>query len=537
MPRPGSSTRADAPMPSASTPAPCSGCVCAAPLGETGRVLSAEQAAAVVQVVTSGRPLDVLVGPAGSGKSTAMAGVRAAWEAQYGPGFVVGLAPSAAAAEVLADAVGIPTENTAKWLTEQHRQIERQATLDALSARLLRASPSLTTRRLLETARSISAEIDRWQLRPGQLVIIDEASMAATLDLDAITTHAQQAGAKVLLVGDWAQLSPVAAGGAFHLLAHDRDDVATLHEIRRFAHAWESDASLRLRNGDVEVIDDYVAHGRVEGGERESMLDLLYGAWRTDAAAGLTALMVAADTDTVLDLNRRAQADRIRAGEVAGAGFVLADATIARRGDVIVTRRNDRRLAAPGGYVKNGDRWTVLDTGDDGAVTAQRLAGGAPVRLPAAYARQHVELGYATTAQRAQGRTVDRAHAYVSPTTTRQTLYVMASRGVRGNTLYVDTRFDRDAEPGHDNQPKTTPDLVLRDVVANDGIDLSASDVLAEEWARPRRPRGPGPSLDGPAAEPRREGPQVARPTRWTAPERRQEPPARTGSPSRGIGR
>ena len=63
--------------------------------------------------------LDVLVGAAGTGKSTTMAGVRAAWEAAYGPGSVVGLAPSAAAAEVLADAVGVPTENTAKWLTEQ----------------------------------------------------------------------------------------------------------------------------------------------------------------------------------------------------------------------------------------------------------------------------------------------------------------------------------------------------------------------------------------------------------------------------------
>ena len=60
--------------------------VSAAPLDETGRALSAEQAAAIVHVVTSGRPLDVLVGPAGSGKSTTMAGVRAAWEAQHGVG-------------------------------------------------------------------------------------------------------------------------------------------------------------------------------------------------------------------------------------------------------------------------------------------------------------------------------------------------------------------------------------------------------------------------------------------------------------------
>jgi ABC-type uncharacterized transport system ATPase subunit len=80
--------------------------------------LSAEQADAVRRITTSGRSLDVLVGPAGTGKSTTMAGVRAVWETQFGPGSVVGLAPSAAAAEVLADAVGVPTENTTKWLTE-----------------------------------------------------------------------------------------------------------------------------------------------------------------------------------------------------------------------------------------------------------------------------------------------------------------------------------------------------------------------------------------------------------------------------------
>jgi len=456
--------------------------VCAVPLDNSGRVLSAEQAAAVVHVVTSGRPLDVLVGPAGSGKSTAMAGVRSAWEAQYGVGSVVGLAPSAAAAEVLAEAVGIPTENTAKWLTEQQRQPERAAALEALSARLLRASPNLTTRRLLEQARSVAAEIDRWQLRAGQLVIIDEASMAATDDLDTITTHAQKAGAKVLLVGDWAQLSPVAAGGAFHLLAHDRDDVATLHEVRRFAHAWERNATLRLRTGDPAVVDEYLAHHRVQGGDRESMLDLLYDAWRQDVDTGLTALMIAADTETVHDLNRRAQADRIREGEVATPRALLTDGTAAGVGDLIVTRRNDRRLVAPGGFVKNGDRWRVLAHHRDGGLIVQRPRGGRLVRLPAGYVAAHVELGYATTAQRAQGRTVDRAHAYLGPAATRETLYVMASRGVQENVLYVDTSPDPDPASRPDDQPETEPRDVLLEVLARDGVDRAASTVLAQEW-------------------------------------------------------
>ena len=87
--------------------------------------LSLDQAVAVEQIATSGRRLDVLVGPAGTGKSTTMAGLRAAWEAEHGAGSVLGLAPSAAAAEVLAGELGIDTENTAKWLHEHRREADR----------------------------------------------------------------------------------------------------------------------------------------------------------------------------------------------------------------------------------------------------------------------------------------------------------------------------------------------------------------------------------------------------------------------------
>ena len=86
------------------------------------------------QIATSGRSLDVLVGPAGTGKSTTMAGLRAVWEAEHGAGSVLGLAPSAAAAEVLAEELGIDTENTAKWLYE-HRRASRTAAHAGRAAR------------------------------------------------------------------------------------------------------------------------------------------------------------------------------------------------------------------------------------------------------------------------------------------------------------------------------------------------------------------------------------------------------------------
>ncbi|MHB8186835.1 MAG: MobF family relaxase [Dermatophilaceae bacterium] len=457
--------------------------VCARNLPGTSHRQSAGQRAAVQQIVTSGRVVDVLVGAAGTGKSTAMRGVRQAWEREHGSGSVVGLAPSAAAAEVLADVVGIATENTTKWLTEAARQPQRLAELDQLRAQLHQASPSLRSRALLHRARTISAEVERWSLRPGQLVIVDEASMAGTFELDALTEQARNAGAKVLLVGDWAQLSPVSAGGAFHLLAKDRDDVPQLHDVRRFRHEWERTASVDLRHGRPDAADTYLAHGRVEGGDRESMLDMLYEAWRDDTRGGKRSLMMANDSQTVLDLNNRARADRVLAGAVSAGGVETASGSVVGVGDSVVTRRNQRGLATSRGWVKNGDQWTVTGVGNDGTIDVQRINGKGRTTLPAAYVRQHVELGYATTAHRAQGRTVDTAHAFVSATTLLEPLYVMATRGRESNRMYVDTMYDPDSETSHEPPDEVAPADVLRYVLANSGADKSATLTITEEWA------------------------------------------------------
>ncbi|ADU49581.1 TrwC relaxase [Intrasporangium calvum DSM 43043] len=465
--------------------------VAAQPLPGRDHSLSVEQADAVCRVAGSGRSLDVLVGPAGTGKSTTMAGVRAVWEAKFGPGSVVGLAPSAAAAEVLADAVGMPTENTAKWLTEHARLPERQARLERLRARLDRASPSLRTRALEREARRTAHEIDRWRLRPGQLVIIDEASMVGTLELDQITTSASAAAAKVLLVGDWAQLSPVQAGGAFKLLATDRDDVPQLHDVRRFRHEWERDASLKLRTGRPTAADDYEKHGRVIGGDRDTVLDALFTAWQTDITAGRTSLMIAADAQTVTDLNKRARAERVNSDRVSEEGVTVRDGTTIGAGDHVVTRLNQRdivtgdgpngALGRVGEWVKNGDQWIVTRTFPDGSLRVRRPVGGRAVTLPAEYVSEHVELGYATTAHRAQGRTVDTAHAYVTATTTREPLYVMATRGRESNVLYVDTMYDPDQATAHCDIDPLDPVDVLKAVLARPGSDTSATATRISE--------------------------------------------------------
>ncbi len=455
--------------------------VCAKDLPGRDHPLSVEQAAAVCRIATSRRALDLLVGPAGAGKSTAMAGVRAVWESQFGRGSVVGLAPSAAAAEVLSEAVGVPTENTAKWLAEAARQPDRVRELEGFMAALDRASPSLQTRALMRRARELSAEIDRWRLRPGQLVIVDEASMAGTFELDSLTADAHTAGAKVLLVGDWAQLSPVAAGGAFKLLATDRPDAPALHDVRRFVHEWEREASLKLRVGAKVAVAQYARHGRLHGGDRESMLDELFANWADETSRGKRSLMVAVDTTTVSELNRRARAYRVAEGAVAEGGVTVADGSTIGVGDIVVTRQNQRELASSTGWVKNGDQWTVASITANGGLLVRRESGVGLARLDREYVRDHVELAYATTAHRAQGRTVDTTHAFVTATTMREPLYVMATRGRESNRLYVDTMYDPDSATAHERPTVTEPTAVVEQVLARSGSDTSATEARARE--------------------------------------------------------
>ena len=426
---------------------------------DQGRVLSADQRSVVERIATSGRTVDVLVGPAGAGKTLALGTLRRAWEAEHAPGSVIGLAPSAAAAEVLAADLGISTENTAKWLHEH--------------------------------------EHGRWDLQAGQLVIVDEASLAGTMLLDQLTTHAATVGAKVLLAGDPAQLAAVDAGGAFGLLVRDRnntdqDGAPELANIRRFVNEWEKNASLALRRGDTDVIDLYDEQGRIVGGDHDDMLDTAYRAWRTDVAAGRSSILIAETSDTVTTLNQRARADRVLAGQVTVEGVALHDGTVAGEGDTIVTRDNNRRLTTGKRWVKNGDTWTVIESHEDGSLTVQRPGARGRrgrVILPAAYVAEHVELGYAITAHRAQGATVDTAHLVVhSSSMTRETFYVAMTRGRYANVAYVATDEAQLEEhqhtPGYEDG--VTAKTILYGVLQHEGAEKSAHETIKaeqEKWS------------------------------------------------------
>jgi conjugative relaxase-like TrwC/TraI family protein len=417
-----------------------------------GVVLADDQVAALSSIAGSGRAVDVLVGPAGAGKTTAMSALRHAWEAAHHAGSVVGLAPSAAAAQVLAEDLGIPTENLAKWW---QNHVDHGETFHA-----------------------------------GQLVIVDEASLAGTLSLDRITALASSAGAKVLLVGDYAQLHSVDAGGAFSMLVHSRADAPELVDVHRFTHEWEKTASLGLRRGDPDSIDQYIAHARVSGGDTEPMTDAAYSAWRADTRAGRATVLISDSNETVAALNARARTELILEGRIDAVREVtLHDGNRAAVGDTVITRRNDRQLRSSQSWVRNGDRWTVTGVRLNGSVDVRRHGRrwGSAVRLPADYVKHHLELGYAVTSHRAQGITTDTAHVVVAAGMTRENLYVAMTRGRGANTAYV--AGDRPdvahvgPRPGDDTNA-TTRNVLCR-VLQQVGAERSAHESIVaqqDDW-------------------------------------------------------
>jgi len=374
-----------------------------------------DQAAAVYGILTSGRPVDVLVGPAGTGKSRTMGTLSHLWRQQTG-GNVIGVAAAENAAQVLA-AEGLDTAyNIARFLTMASHG---QAVLAA-----------------------------------GDLLIVDEASMVSTAQLAALHQLATAAGAKVLLTGDPAQLPAIGAGGALGMLARQHG-CYQLTVVQRMTQAWERDASLRLREGDPAVLADYDRHGRISEGTAEQAETSAYRAWLADYLAGKDSLLIARDNDQAAELGRRARADLVSMGLVQPGGITLSDRNIGGIGDLVQARRNDRDIRDNDGrWVANRDVWRIegyLRTRrrSETKVIVQRDLGtnpttgerrwSAPFQVPEKYLQQHAELAYATTVHAAEGRTVDTCHVLADAGLTRALLYVALTRGRAANFAYVIT--------------------------------------------------------------------------------------------------
>lgn len=377
-----------------------------AELAAQGYTLPAGQEAMARAFATSDKLLVVGIGAAGAGKTSS---TRLAVDAIEASGNrVIGMAPTAAAAAVMRSEMCINADTVDKILTDWE-----------------------TGKKPLD-------------VRPGDVLLVDEAGMIATPKMEKIITLAQERGALVRALGDYRQLSAVGSGGALRLV--DREIGAVhLDELFRFKNPEEAAATLALREPPLVGTDKpfswYLENNRVVAGSADAMIEDVFRKYSADVTAGKQSIMIASTNETVTRLNDLAQAHAIEHGQVStGAGAVaLHNSSRAHVGDTIVTRKNARRLVVNSGqdFVKNGDLWRVTDLHDDGRITAQHTGHGGKVTLPAHYVEQSVELGYASTIHRAQGSTVDTAHALVDASTDRAGAYVALTRGRENNQLYV----------------------------------------------------------------------------------------------------
>jgi len=359
----------------------------------------------------------------------------------------------------------------------------------------------------------------------GSLLILDEASMMSLADMAAILALAREHDCKVIITGDHEQLAAVEGGGAMLMLAR-RLGYVQLLEPQRFTHAWERDATLRLRTGDTTVLALYDEHGRLRGGTPEEMTEQAYRGWLSDYLDGIDALLVTRTQDQARELSRRARDDLILYRRVAhGPCILLAAGEQASAGDLVMARRNTRALG-DGGELANRDvlRIITTTTGPAGdSVVVRRLTDHAdtgqpmwsePFEVPRRYLAEHGNLAYATTAHAALGRTVGTTHVLVDGQGDRQGLYVGLSRGRNANYAYCITelpsaadvregsrpapeldrarRLDREqagltageTAAGSTRTPAVDPVSVLAGVMARDGAELTATETLDRELSR-----------------------------------------------------
>jgi conjugative relaxase-like TrwC/TraI family protein len=379
--------------------------------------LTEDQREMVRLLATSGAGIDVAVGPAGSGK-TSVAAVLAK----------------------LATFTGTPILGT------------------ALAARTAVGFQEATQIRSSSLAALNHRAMTEGGLPDGVVVVVDEASMVGTRQLATLSDHVEEAGGKLILIGDPHQLPEVEAGGIFHNLV-DRLPAIELRQNIRQNQTWERTALEALRNGSVaNAVASYRKHRRlVIGRSRDETLVRAVGDWyqhvnTTGDLAG--SLLLARNNETVKQLNALARGHLANSGDLSGPTLV-ADGREYQRGDRVICLKNDPRLG-----VLNGDLATAIHFDPrTGTLTIQLDRDPEPRTLPDRYLDEgNIEHGYALTGHKAQGITVDRTFTVLGGGTSREWAYVAMSRGCESNRAYL-LSPESDEQCAHVSHPNRSDPL------------------------------------------------------------------------------
>src|SRR3954469_6389672 len=337
--------------------------------------------------VTGERDLALVVGYAGTGKSTMLGAAREVWETQ---GYTV-----------------------------------RGAALSGIAAESLEGGSGITSRTLASLEHAWGQGRDT--LTNRDVLVIDEAGLVGSRQMERVLSHAAEVGAKVVLVGDPEQLQAIEAGAAFRALS-ERHGAAEITQVRRQHQAWQREATKELATErTAAALERYERAGMVHAhATRDEAKAALVAGWDAvrQAKPERSQVMLAYTRADVRDLNELART------KVRASGELGADRTI--------TTERGERVFAPGDRIMFLRNERSLDVKNGTLGTLERLEGSSlAVRLDGADRRAvsfdlkdyaHVDHGYAATIHKAQGVTVDRAHVLASSHLDRHAAYVGLTR-------------------------------------------------------------------------------------------------------------
>ncbi len=358
----------------------------------SGLVLSGEQADALAHIM-DGRDLGIVVGYAGTGKSAMLSVAREAWEAA---GYEV-----------------------------------RGVTLSGIAAENLESGSGIASRTIASMEHGWGQGRD--QLTARDVLVIDEAGMVGTRQLERVLSHAAEAGAKIVLVGDIRQLQSIEAGAAFRSI-HERHGGAEIGEVRRQREDWQRDATRDLatgRNGDA--LEAYRSHGMVHRAQtREQARGDLIERWDRErqASPDKSRIILTHTNDEVRALNETAREKMREAGSLGDEVHVTVErgARSFASGDRVMFLQNERGLG-----VKNGTLGTIEQ------VSRQAMSVRTDDRRGVTFDLKdynRIDHGYAATIHKAQGITVDRAYVLATPGMDAHGSYVALSRHRDGMDLH-----------------------------------------------------------------------------------------------------
>lgn len=360
--------------------------------------LSDDQARAIQHVLKSS-DIAAIVGRAGTGKSYSLKAAAYAWQRS---GFrVQGIALAGIAAQNLHSDSGIPSKTIASFC--------------------------------------LALEEKRLVLNSKDIIVMDEAGMTDSQSFRDVLMAVEKVGAKLVLVGDHAQLQPVGPGAPFRALL-ERIGFAELTTIRRQSQAWQREATAKLACGDVEMaLEDYHRQGCVELLETpEKTMEKLIADWHHSLKAEGTSLeqvLILAYRNLEVDaLNRLAREKLIQEGHLdPGISLHSAKGQISVAvGDRLIFLQNQEKLG-----VRNGSRGTVTEMkGDTLTVKLDGKEEKCISFAPKDY--DQFTHGYASTVHRAQGLTVNKAFVLAAGHWVRNLSYVAMSRHRKSVKVYAD---------------------------------------------------------------------------------------------------